>query len=108
MKHHRIELLIALVLFAVALAAAWTPSRVDARGFVSLNASSALSADKPGASIASGDPDLGQGGATPPPPPQVKNTKRLMGNWDVPGHGLIGWVRWTSRIWATLYLRTAQ
>jgi len=106
MKRIRIKLLITLVLFTLAVASAWTTSPADARGAVSPGASNHLSATKPGAVLASGDPDAGQG-IVPPPPPSLKQARRLRGQGIVRGPAFIEWVQWTGRIWATLYLRAA-
>jgi hypothetical protein len=106
MNRHRIKLLIALVLFTVALAAVWTSSQADARGLTSLGASSGLIATKPGATVASGDPDIGQGYV--PHPPAQKQLHRLPWGGTAIGRTSDGWVQWIGRIWATLYLRAAQ
>jgi hypothetical protein len=103
MSRHRIELLIALVLFTVVSAAVWTSSQADARGFVGPGASSHLSATRPGASPTSGDPDIGQG-LTPQPP---KAPNKSSGGGNANGHGFGGWSHWAGRIWATLYMRAA-
>jgi hypothetical protein len=58
-------------------------------------------ATRSGPGFVSGDPDDGQGVA-PPPPPASKSAIRT---GSAP---LIDWVRWTGRIWATLYLRTPR
>jgi hypothetical protein len=105
MNRRRIKLLIALVLFTVALAAVWTSSQADARGLPSLGASSSLSAAKPGATVASGDPDIGQGCV--PRPPSLKQSRQLPGGGNANGWTFGGWVRWIGRIWTTLYLRAA-
>ena len=105
MNRHRIKLLITLVLFTVAVTAAWTSSQADAQGLLGPGASSILSATRPGATPASGDPDLGQG--VVPRPPSLKHLRQLAGFGNPRGHTLIEWARWTSRIWATLYVRAA-
>jgi hypothetical protein len=106
MNRHRIKLLITLVLFTVALAAVWTSSQAGARGLSGPGASSVLSANSPGATPAAGDPDIGQGIA--PPPPTMKHMRRHPGSGTAKGQTLSEWVRWTGRIWVTLYLRAAR
>ena len=106
-KHRlRIALLITLVLCTVVLSAGWASSQAEARGLLSPGASSILSPDKPDASVTSGEPDLG-GGVTPPPP-SVKKAKQCAGSGSAGGRSFIGWARWTSRIWATLYPRAGR
>ena len=107
MNPNRIKLPVTLVLFALAVTSAWLASRADARGLSSPGASSHWVATRPGAGIASGDPDAGQGVA-PAPPPAVKalhDTRvgggRSSSDWS-------RWMLWTSRIWATLFQRAAQ
>lgn len=108
MNHHRIKLLITLVLFTVALAAVWTSSQADARGLSGPGASSVLGTTRPGATPAAGDPDIGQGGqGIVPPHPSLKQLRQPAGIGTAKGQTLIAWVRWTSRIWATLYLSAA-
>ena len=108
-KHHRIKLLITLVLFTVAVAAVWMSTQADARGLMGPGASSVQSSARPGAQIASGEPDAGQGyTAPPPPPPQLKQSRWLPGNGDSRASTIIDWFRWAGRIWATLYLRAAH
>jgi len=103
---NRIKLLVTLVLFMLAVTSAWWTSQADARGLSSPGASSHLSATRPGAGLASGDPDAGQGVA-PPPPPTMKQLRSLQGGPKAGGTPLLDWVRWTGRIWATLNMRTA-
>jgi hypothetical protein len=102
-KRHRNKLLIALVLFTVALGVVWTPSHADARGLNAQRSLVALSVSKPGPIIASGDPDIGQGNS--PSNPNVKLLQLLRGGGG--GQCLGDWVRWAGRIWATLFQRGA-
>ena len=105
-NRNRIKLLVTLVLFILAATSAWMTSQADARELSSSGASSHLSATRPGAGLASGDPDAGSGVA-PPPPPSLKQLRQI-GVSEDPGRGsLSGWVRWTGRIWA-MYLRTLR
>ena len=104
MNRHRIKLMVTLVLLILAATSVMTTSQVDARGLYSPGASNHLSANRPDAGIAAGDPDGGQGGGIQPPPPST--TKKLRGNGG--RAGLAEWINWTSRIWATLYLRAAN
>lgn len=106
MNRHHIKLLVTLVLFVLAATSVWMTSQADARGLDSPGASSHLSAMRPGASLAAGDPDAGQGVA-PPPPPSLKQ-RHGMGSGDSGRTVLVDWVRWTGRIWATLNLRTLR
>ena len=101
MNRHRIELLITLVLFTVVSAAVWTSSPSEARGRFGLGAANGWISTKPAATPTSGDPDIGQ--ATPQPPPKLP--KSFSGSGNAKSHGPMGWVSWTGRIWATLYLR---
>ena len=99
MKPHRIKLLITLVLFSLVVAGTWATSPADVRDVT-----------KPGAAITSGDPDAGTGAAPPPPPPPEIKLKRLRPS---PGAeagrpACFDWVRWASRIWATLHPRAAN
>ena len=105
-NRNRIKLLVTLVLFVLAATAAGITSQADARGHSSPGASSHVSATRPGAGIASGDPDAGQG-ITPPPLP-TNHLRRIRGSEDSGRGGLFGWVRLTGRIWATLYLKAAR
>ena len=107
MNRNRIKLLVTLVLFILAATSAWMTSQADARGHSSPGASSHLSATRPGAGLAAGDPDAGSGVA-PPPPPSVKQLRQIEGSEDSGRGGLVGWVRWTGRIWATLYLKALR
>ena len=104
MNRQRIKLLVTLVLLILAATSVLATSQVDARGLSSPGASNHLSANRPDVGIAAGDPDGGQGGIQPPPP---STTKKLRGNGGR-ATGLAEWVNWTSRIWATLYLRAAS
>ena len=106
MNRHSIKLLVTLVLLILAATSAWMTSQAEARGLDSPGASSQLSAMRPDASLAAGDPDAGQGVA-PPPPPSMKQ-RRGIGNGDPGRIVLADWVRWTGRIWATLNLRTLR
>lgn len=106
-KRDRIKLLITLVLFSLVVASAWVTSPAAAGGALGPAAPREVGATKPGATIASGEPDAGQG--TLPPPPTVK----LKALRQIPGRegaylGPFEWVRWTSRIWATLNPRAAK
>jgi len=104
MTSHRIKLLITLVLFMVAVAATWTSSQVDARELSGSGTSGYLSVARPGATLASGDPDIGQGVA--PPSPSLKQLNQpVVGEGSAKSRPLSEWVRWAGRIWATLYLR---
>jgi hypothetical protein len=103
----RIKLLVILVLFVLAATSAWMTSQADARGHSSPGASSHLKATRPGADLASGDPDAGQG-IVPKPTPGTNQMRQLRGSGDWGRGGLVDWVRWTGRIWATLYLRAAR
>jgi hypothetical protein len=100
MNRNRIKLLITLVLFTVVMAATWTATQADARG-LSPGASASLSVAKPGATVASGDPDAGQGYQAPGQ--LLKRIQRVPG-----GLTAADWVLWAGRIWATLYLRAAH
>ena len=102
-----IKLLVTLVLLILAATSAWMTSQADARGSTSPGASSHLSATRPGAGLAAGDPDGGQG-VTPPPPPSMKQMGELQVSGDSARGVLLDWVRWTGRIWATLYLKAAR
>ena len=104
-KSHRNKLLITLVLFMVALSAVWTTTQADARGLVAQPLSNGLSPSDPGAIIASGDPDIGQGNA--PANPTTKVLKMLRVGGVGGGHPFGDWVRWAGRIWATLFQRVA-
>ena len=104
----RIKLLVTLVLFILAASSAWMTSQADARGHSGPGASSHLSATRPGADLAAGDPDAPDGGVAPPPPPSMKRMGQLRGSGDSGRDGLMAWVRWTGRIWATLYLKAAR
>lgn len=104
-NRHRIKLLVTLVLLILAATSVLTASQVDARGLSSPGASNGLSANRPDVGIAAGDPDGGQGGIQPPPP---STTKKLIGSGGRMSTGLAAWINWTSRIWATLYLRTTS
>jgi len=106
MNRHRIKLLVTLVLLILAATSVLTTSQVDARGLSGPGASTHLSANRPDVGIAAGDPDGGQGGGIQPPPPST--TKKLRGNGGRLSAGLAEWINWTSRIWATLYLRAAN
>ena len=103
-NRNRIKLLVTLVLFTLAVTSAWPSSQADARGLKSPSASSHFVTTRPGASLASGDPDAGQN-CTPPPPPTTKQQSWLPVGWEARGTTLIDWARWTGRIWATLNLR---
>ena len=105
MRLNRIKLLVTLVLFTLAVTSIWMTSRADARGLPSPGASKFLSATRPDAAPASGDPDAGSGVA-PPPPPGMKQLRQLPGSGMAPA--LSDWVQWAGRIWATLYLRAAR
>ncbi len=107
MKQNRIKLLVTLVLFMLAVASACAASQADARGLPGPGASSFLSAAQPGAAPASGDPDVGQGIAPPPPQP-MRRLLQQPGSGVARGPGFSDWVRWTGRIWATLFLRAAH
>jgi hypothetical protein len=106
-QHHRIELLITLVLCTAVMAAVWTPTDSAARGLMRPGAATELNVDKPHDAIITGEPDLG-GTATPPPPPSLKNRERLTGRDDGLNAAFVRWVHWTRTIWATLYLRLAR
>jgi hypothetical protein len=102
----RIKLLVTLVLFILAATSVWMTSQADARGHYGPGASSHISATRPGAGLAAGDPDAGQGVA-PPPPPSLKQMG-LRGDVESGRGVLVDWVQWTGRIWATLYLKAAR
>lgn len=104
MNPKSIKLLITLVLFILAATSAWMTSVADARGLSSPGASQGLAAASPGGGQVSGDPDSPQTSPTQPPPNPLKlsDNKRA----GAPARG--EWVAWTSRIWATLFLRTAR
>ena len=104
-NRHRIKLLVTLVLFMLAVTGTWLTSQADARGLSSPGASSHLSATRPGAGLACGDPDTGQN-VSPPPPPTTKQVRTLPGGVKAESTSLLEWIRWTGRIWATLNLRT--
>jgi len=106
-NRNRIKLLVTLVLFILAATSAWMTSQADARGHSSPGASSHVSTTRPGADLASGDPDAGQG-IKPPPIPDANQLRQIRGNEDSGRGGLVDWVRWTGRIWATLYLKAAR
>jgi len=106
-NRNRIKLLVTLVLFVLAATSAWMTSQADARGHLSPGASSHVSATRPGADLASGDPDAGQGHA-PPTLPSPNRLRQVRGSEDSGRGGLVDWVRWTGRIWATLYLKAAR
>jgi hypothetical protein len=103
-NRNRIKLLVTLVLFMLGVTGAWLTSQADARGLSSPGASSHLAATRPGASLACGDPDAGQGVA-PQPTPSTKQLSQLPSGPQAGGVPLLEWVRWTGRIWATLNLR---
>lgn len=107
MNRHRIKLLITLVLFVLAATSAWMTSQAEARGLKGPGASSQQIAMRPGAGLAAGDPDAGQGVA-PPPPPSMKQLRGMRGSGESVRLGPVDWVRWTGRIWATLNLRAAR
>jgi len=107
MNRSRIKLLVTLVLFMLAVTSAWSTSQANARGLSSSGASNHLVATPPGAGLASGDPDSGQGVA-PLPSPSVKQLCWLPSGRKASGMPLLEWARWTGRIWASLNLRTAQ
>lgn len=103
----RIKLLVTLVLFILAATSAWMTSQADARGLSGPGASSHVSASRPSVDLASGDPDDDQGVA-PPPPPTTKDLRGTAASGGSAPRGIVDWVRWTGRIWATLYLRAAR
>lgn len=105
MNRHRIKLLVTLVLLIPAATSVLTASQVDARGLSGPGASNHLSANRPDAGIAAGDPDGGQGGGIVPPGPTT--TKKLRGNGGRASTGMAEWIDWTSRIWAARYLRAS-
>ena len=107
MNRQSIKLLVTLVLLMLAVTSAWLTSQADARGLSSPGASNRLVATRPGAGLACGDPDAGQGVA-PPPPPTVKQQRWLQPGGTEAGMPLLDWVRWTGRIWATINLRAAR
>jgi hypothetical protein len=102
-NRNRIKLLVTLVLFMLAVTSAWLTSQADARGLNSPGASNLVVATRPGAGLACGDPDAGQG-VTPAPAPALKQLRWLPRGPKVAGTPLLDWVRWTGRIWATLNL----
>lgn len=106
-NRNRIKLLVTLVLFILAATSTWMTSQADARGQRSPGASSHFSAMRPGAGLAAGDPDDGQGVA-PPPPPTTKQLRQIGGGASSGRDILLDWVRWTGRIWATLYLKASR
>lgn len=107
-NRNRIKLLVTLVLFVLVATAAGITSQADARGHFSPGASSHVSATRPGADLASGDPDAGQGISPPPGSPSSNKMRQHGGIGDWGRGGLVDWVRWTGRIWATLFLRAAR
>jgi len=102
MNRNRIKLLVTLVLVTLSTTSVWMTSQADARGKSNPGASSHFVAKHPGAGFAGGDPDAGQG-ATNPPPPSLKQLRQVEGGADSGGGAPVGLVRWTGRIWATLY-----
>lgn len=101
------KLLITLVLFfMVVLAAAWMPSRSEASGILSPQVLNVLDGPDQATTINSGDPDIGGGIA--PPSPTLKGVRRVMPAGGTRIANFADWVRWTSRIWATLHLRNAR
>jgi hypothetical protein len=102
----RNKLLIALVLFTVVLAAAWMPSRSEASGILSPQIWKVLDGSDQATTISAGDPDIGGGIANPSP--AMKRARRLLPAGDARIATFADWVRWTSRIWATLHLRNAR
>jgi hypothetical protein len=102
----RNKLLITLVLFTVVLAAAWIPSRSEASGILSPQIWNVLDGPDQGTTINSGDPDIGGGIAHPSP--TLKRARQLLPAGDARIATFADWVRWTSRIWATLHLRIAR
>jgi hypothetical protein len=110
MNRQSIKLLVTLVLLILAATSVWMTSQADARGLSSPGASNHLSATRPGVDIAAGEPDAGSGGGIAPTPPPA-NQKKLSDLGWMGGRvraGLADWINWTSRIWATLYLRAAR
>ncbi len=108
MNRLNIKLLVALVLLILAATSAVMTSQADARGLSGPGASNHLSATRPGADIAAGEPDAGTGGIAPPPPINHKKLRELRESRGWAGAGLADWVNWTGRIWATLYQRAAR
>jgi hypothetical protein len=105
-NRNRIKLLVTLVLFTLAVASSWCAPHADARGLSSPGTSAVSITARPGAGLACGDPDGSQTGVTPPPPPTTKQAKWLPSGPKAGAASLNVWVQWTSRIWATLGLRT--
>jgi hypothetical protein len=106
MKPHRNKLLITLVLFMVVLAAAWMPSRSEASGILSPQIWNLVDGPNQDVTITTGDPDIGQGIGHQSP--SLKRMHRLLPGGDARPATFAEWVRWTSRIWATLHLRVAR
>jgi hypothetical protein len=107
MNRNRIKLLVTLVLFILAATSAWMTSQADARGLTGPGASSHLSASRPGVDLAAGDPDDDQGIA-PQPPPNTKSIRGMAVGGSREPRAFVEWIRWTGRIWATLYLRATR
>ena len=107
MNRNRIKLLVTLVLFILVATSAWMTSQADARGNSSPGASSHFVATRPGAGLAAGDPDGGSG-ITPPPPPSLRQSRQVDGGEGLGRVSPGEWIRWTGRIWATLYLKSLR
>ena len=108
MNLNGIKLLVTLVLFVLAATSTWMTSQADARGQQSPGASSHFSAMRPGAGILAGEPDATGGGIAPPPPPTTKQMTQQRAEGGMGRGDLAGWLRWTGRIWATLYLKASR
>ena len=106
-KRHRVRLLITLVLFSLVVTSVRVTSPAEARVRSGPTAINESDVTKPGATIASGDPDAGSGVAPPPPDVKLKRLHAPPGP-EAGRTASFDWVRWISRIWATLNSRAAN
>lgn len=106
MNRNRIKLLVTLVLFTLVATSTWMTSQADARGQKSPGASSHFVTHPGGAGVL-GDPDSGTG-ITPPPPPSLKQARQVGAGEGLGRTSPAEWIRWTGRIWATLYQKTLR
>jgi hypothetical protein len=86
------------------LAAAWMPSRSESSGILGPQIWNLVDGQGQDTTIVAGDPDIGQGFV----PPSMKRLRRLPPAGDARPVTFADWVRWTSKIWATLHLRIAR
>jgi hypothetical protein len=105
-KRYRVRLLIILVLFSLVVTSARVTSLADAQGRTG-PAATVSDVVKPGATITSGDPDAGSGVVPPPPDVKLKRLHAPPGP-EAGRPASFDWVRWISRIWATLHSRAAD